>query len=107
MNEEMRSISECAWLSPFPIRALGSALFSMRLARHSLYPYLPSLLQVGELCKLRKPHKFYGSNGTMSLLGNDYLGHSLFLRILVIVIISVDKHYNVGILLNGSGLTKI
>ncbi len=60
------------------------------------------LLKVCELRELRQPQQLYSSDRAMSLLGNYYLCHALLLCILIIIIISVDEHYNVRILLDGS-----
>ena len=64
-------------------------------------------LHIHKLCISRQPYQFYCSDGTVSLFGNDDLCNVLLLCILMIIVISVDKHYHIGILFNGSGFSKI
>ena len=47
------------------------------------------------------------SHRAVTLLGNDYVRYVLALGVLIVIILAVDEHYNVGILLDGAGLTKV
>ena len=43
----------------------------------------------------------------MAVLGHDALGDVALLRILFIVIVTIQEHDDIGILLNGAGLTQV
>ena len=62
---------------------------------------------VHKLGVLRFPYQCNGSDGAVTLFGYDYLCLVGMLRILIILIITVQEHYHVGILLDGSRLTKV
>ena len=62
------------------------------------------------VCKfgvLRQPYEIYGSDRAVSLLCDINLCNSLHVAVLVIIVITIDEHYHIGILLNGTGLTQI
>ena len=48
--------------------------------------------QILKFRKLRSPEQVDGSDGAVSLLGNNNLGDVRILRILVIVIVSIEEH---------------
>ena len=66
-----------------------------------------SLVQVCELRILRQPCQLDGPDGAVSLFRYDDLGNPLLLRVRMVIIITIDKHYHVGILLDGSGVTQV
>ena len=71
---------------------------------------LSAALRSGSIHKLgvlRFPYQCNGSNGAVTLFGYDYLCLVGMLRILIIIIITVQEHNHVRILLNGPRLTKI
>lgn len=63
--------------------------------------------QILEFRKLRPPEQIDGSNGAVSLLGNDNLSNIGILRILMIIVVPVEEHNHIRILLDGSRLSKI
>ena len=64
---------------------------SVILARHTA--------QVAELGEFFAEAQVYGAGGTVSMLGNDNFCLAFFVGIFVIVFITIDKHYNIGVLL--------
>ena len=62
---------------------------------------------VDELGVLRLPYQCNGSDGAVTLFGYDYFRLVGMLRILIIIIVTVQEHNHIGILLNGTGLTKV
>ena len=65
------------------------------------------LLHIRKLRVLRQPYQVDRTDRAVSLFCNDDLGNALHIRIMIIVIVTIDKHYDVGVLLDGSRLTKI
>ena len=57
-------------------------------------------LHIGKSRVLRQPYQ-------VSLLGYDDFGDSFHFTVFVVIIITVNEHYNVGILLDSSGLSKV
>ena len=64
-------------------------------------------LHIGKSRVLRQPYQVDGSDRTVSLLGYDDFGDSFHFTVFIVIIITVNEHYNVGILLDGSGLSKV
>ena len=67
--------------------------------------FLPALI-----CKLRvftKPSQINGPYRTVSLFCYNNLGLFLKFGIFIIILITINKHYNVGVLLDSSGLTEV
>ena len=60
------------------------------------------MLSVSKLGSLWQPGKIYSSNRAVTLLSNNYFRYTLLLAVFVVIIISVYKHYYIGILLYGS-----
>jgi len=66
------------------------------------------IFQICKFCVLVQPLKFDGTGWTITLLTNNNLGDSLFGRsVFCVIFIAVQKHNNVGILLNRSRFTQI
>ena len=65
------------------------------------------MFQVCKFGVLRQPSEIDGSNWTVTLLSDNDLGNSLEFGILVVVIVTIDEHYHIGILLDGSGLSEV
>ncbi len=57
-------------------------------------------LHIHKLRIIRQPNQIHRPNRTIPLFRNNDLRNILILRVLIIIIISIDKHNNVGILLN-------
>lgn len=57
--------------------------------------------QVHKLCELRLPQQIHRADRAVTLFGYDYLCLVGMLRILIIIIITVQEHNHVRILLNG------
>ena len=55
---------------------------------------------IHKLSIVRHPNQIYGSNGAVPLFCDANFCYVFILRILIIVIVSVDKHYHVRILFN-------
>ena len=53
------------------------------------------------------PGQLYSSDGAASVLGNIYLAYSRFFRVFIVVIVSVEEHYDIGVLLYGSRFSKV
>ena len=66
-----------------------------------------SLFHIYKLRISWQPYQFNGSNRAISLLGDNDLCNIFLFCVFMIVIIPVQKHYHIGILFNGSGLSKI
>lgn len=92
----MRGISLTCSLSYF--------MFCIRNILRNLFSVV---FQIGKLGVFRQPCQLYGSDGTVSLFGYDDLRNTFIRRIVIIIIITVDEHYHVGVLLDGSGLTQV
>ena len=43
----------------------------------------------------------------MAVFGNDNFSHILLLAVFIIIVVAVDKHDNVGVLLDGAGFTQV
>ena len=81
-------------------------LFSARCISHLLFLLLLPQF-VAEPGVLRHPGKSDCTNRAVSLLGYDNLCNILIFRIRIIIIISINKHTDVGILLDCSGFSKV
>ena len=57
--------------------------------------------------QFRFPAEIYGSDRAVTLFRDNNLRCVRVIRILIIIIVTVQEHNNVGILLDGSGLSKI
>ena len=55
--------------------------------------------------QFRFPAKIYGSDRAVTLFRDNNLRRVRVIRILIIIIVTVQEHHNVGILLDGSGLS--
>lgn len=51
--------------------------------------------------------KFDVAGGAAAMLGKDKVGDILTLGIWVVIIFAVNKHYDIRILLDGAGFTKV
>ena len=71
------------------------------------YKYFLLSLCIRKFRIIRQPDQIDGSDRAVSLFGDDDFRDSLILGILIIVIISIDKHNDVGILLDRSLLTQV
>ena len=60
------------------------------------------MLQICKLRVLRQPCKVYGANWTITLFSDDDLLDALELGVLVVIVITIDEHNDVGILLDSS-----
>ena len=60
------------------------------------------MIQICKLRVLRQPCKVYGADWTVTLFGDDDFLDTLELGVLVVVIVTIDEHDDVGILLDGS-----
>ena len=57
--------------------------------------------------QFRFPAKIYGSDRAVTLFRDNNLRRVRVIRILIIIIVTVQEHNNVGILLDRSGLSKV
>ena len=64
-------------------------------------------LHICELGVSWEPCQLYGSDRAVSLLGDDDFSHVLFLGVVIVVVIAVQKHDDVRILLDRPGLTQV
>ena len=64
--------------------------------------YIFLFLHIHKLRISRQPYQFHRTNRAVSLFRNNDLCDILLLRILMIIIISVDEHYHIRILLNST-----
>ena len=76
---------------------------SRRLTMHLLL-LLRNIHKPGQF---RFPAKIYGSDRAVTLFRDNNLRRVRVIRILIIIIISINEHNHVGILLDCSGLTQI
>ena len=67
---------------------------------HRTFISLFLFLHIHKLRIIRQPNQIHRPNRTIPLFRNNDLRNILILRVLIIIIISIDKHNNVGILLN-------
>ena len=58
--------------------------------------------KISEFCVVRQPCQIHCTNRTISLFSDDDLRLIRCLCILIVIIITINKHYHVGILLDGS-----
>ena len=62
---------------------------------------------VGKFSQIRQPDEFRCTYGAVSLLCYDDFRHPRFIRVFVVIIIPVQKHYDIRILLYRTRLTQI
>lgn len=60
------------------------------------------MLQICKLRVLRQPCEVYGADWTVTLFGDDDFGDALELSVLVVVVVTIDEHDDIGILLDSS-----
>ena len=66
-----------------------------------------AFLQCTKCRVVRHPAQFHLAGFTVAVLRHDTLGNIAFFRVLIIVVIPVQEHHNIGILLNGAGFAQI
>ena len=60
------------------------------------------MLQICKLCIIGQPRQFHRTDRAVSLLGNDDFCHIFSLRIMIVIIITVNKHHYIRVLLDCS-----
>ena len=63
--------------------------------------------QIAEACVLLLEEHLYGIGRAVAVLCNTELGDVRVLRILIVVVLTIEEHNDVRILFDGAGLTEI
>src|SRR5690606_20675278 len=63
--------------------------------------------QVVEAGVLAEELQLHGAGRAVTLLADDDLGQALVRRVLVVVLVAVDEHDDVGVLLDGAGFAQV
>ena len=64
-------------------------------------------LRITETCKLTVPYKIYRTGFTVTIFGNDTFRNIRRSAVLIVIGISVEEHYNICVLLDRTGFTKV
>src|SRR5690606_5014093 len=64
-------------------------------------------LEVGKARRAIEEAQVDRANGTVPVLGDDELGDALLVGVLIVVLVAVDEHHDVGVLLDRAGFAEV